>query len=236
MNSRAKELALAGLRKLRQEGMRGLFYHCVRQLREQRAAHVASAFDQEFGTDTDGIVHLWRLRIESPYRKRGVRYQATDADFIRRALRALPIQTEEFVYVDIGSGKGRTLLVASEYPFRRVIGVEFSPELNAIAAENIRKYRHRQQCPDVSSICADAARWEFPIQNAVLFMYNPFDEDVLRRVLGNLRDSLAQHERDIYIIYRHPVFSRLLDGAEFLERIETPIEAAIYRHIQTESG
>ncbi|WP_425908294.1 class I SAM-dependent methyltransferase [Nitrobacter sp. TKz-YC02] len=191
-----------------------------------------SAFDQEFNTDTDGIVPLWKLQIESPYREQGVRYQASNPDFIRAAIETLPIQPEEFVYVDIGSGKGRTLLVASEYPFRRVIGVEFSPELNAVAADNIRKYRgSKRKCDDVSSVRADAANWEFPAENTMFFLYNPFGEDVLRRMLVNLETSLAGNDREIYMVYSHPIFAHLLDSSNFLDRIDAPIEAAVYRHV-----
>src|SRR5262245_21969711 len=185
----------------------------------------AGDFDQEFGTDTGGVVPLWKLQIQSPYREHGVRYQASEPDFVRAAIESLPIRPEEFLYVDIGSGKGRTLLVASEYPFRRVIGVEFSPELNAVANENIRRYLSpRRKCSDVSSICADAVGWEFPAEDTTFFLYNPFGEDVLQRVLRNLRASLAQTERRIYIVYSNPLFAQPLDNADFLERIELPIE------------
>jgi hypothetical protein len=212
--------------------MRSFLRRGTEKLRAWHAhGQTQSAFDQAFGTDTDGIVPLWKLRIESPYREQGVRYQASDPDFIRTAIENLPIQPEEFVYVDIGSGKGRTLLVASEYPFRRVIGVEFSPELNVVAAENIRKYQgSKRKCDDVSSVCADAANWEFPADNTMFFLYNPFGEDVLRRVLVNLKTSLSRNDREIYIVYNHPIFAQLLDRSDFLQRIDAPVEAAVYRH------
>jgi SAM-dependent methyltransferase len=231
--SQTKALTLVVWHELRRDGMRSFLRRGTEKLRAWRArGQTRSAFDQEFGTDTDGLVPLWKLRIESPYREQGVRYQASEPDFIRAAIESLRIQPEEFVYVDIGSGKGRTLLVASEYPFRRVMGVEFSPELNAVATENIRKCRSpKRKCDDVSSICADAANWEFPADNTMFFLYNPFGEEVLRRMLENLKTSLAHNERDIYIVYSHPIFTHLLDGSSFLQRINAPIEAAVYRHV-----
>lgn len=230
--SQTKALTLVVWHKLRRDGIRNFLRRGTEKLRAWRAhGQTRSSFDQEFGTDTDGIVPLWKLRIESPYREQGVRYQASSPDFIRTAIENLPIQPEEFVYVDIGSGKGRTLLVASEYPFRRIIGVEFSPELNAVAVENIRKFGSpRRRCDDVSSVCADAANWEFPAENTMFFLYNPFGEDVLRRVLANLKASLIRNDREIYIIYNHPIFAHLLNGSDFLQRIDIPIEAAVYRH------
>lgn len=230
--SQTKALTLVVWHKLRRDGMRSFLRRGTEKLRAWRArGQTRSAFDQEFGTDTDGIVPLWKLKIESPYREQGVRYQASSPDFIRAAIENLPIQPEEFVYVDIGSGKGRTLLVASEYPFRRIIGVEFSPELNAVAAENIRKFgSSRRTCDNVSSVCADAANWDFPAEKTMFFLYNPFGEDVLRRVLANLKASLTRNDREIYIVYNHPILAHLLDGSDFLQRIDAPIEAAVYRH------
>lgn len=230
--SQTKAFTFVVWHRLRRDGMRSFLVRGTEMLRAWRTRpQIRSAFDQEFGTDTDGIVPLWKLRIESPYREQGVRYQASHPDLIRSAIESLPIQPEEFVYVDIGSGKGRTLLVASEYPFRRIIGVEFSPELNAVAAENIHKYQGlKRKCNDVSSVCVDAANWEFPTENTMFFLYNPFGEDVLLRVLINLKSSLARNDREIYIVYSHPIFAHLLDSSDFLQRIDTPIEAAVYRH------
>jgi hypothetical protein len=87
------------------------------QRRSIKRSH--SAFDEQFGTDTERIVHLWQLDIDSPNRDDGTRYQPVDPDLIRAAIEALPIGLEDFVFIDLGSGKGRTLLLASEYPFKR---------------------------------------------------------------------------------------------------------------------
>lgn len=57
-------------------------------------------------------------------------------------------------------GKGRVLLLASEFPFQQVIGVEIDPRLHHIAQKNIAAYRHPfQKCEDVQSICSDVTRF-----------------------------------------------------------------------------
>jgi predicted RNA methylase len=240
--SQIKALFLVVLHKLRHVGVSGVLRRCIEKPREwfeawrRQGRNEKSAFDREFGTDTETIVPLWKLNIESPYREQGVRYQASDPDFVRTTIDNLPIRPEEFVFIDMGSGKGRTLLVASEYPFRRIIGVEFAAELNAVAAENIRKYQSlKRKCDDVLPICADAANYEFPAENALVFLYNPFGEDVLRHMLGNLKISLARSKREVYLVYSNPKFAQMLDESDFLERIEIPIEAAVYRHSLTGS-
>lgn len=230
--SRIKALFRIALHKFRQGGVTGVLGSSIGSLRHLRdQGQAQSAFDDQYGTDTGGIVPLWKLDIQSPNQTEGVRYQASHPDFVRKAIECLPIRPEEFLYIDVGSGKGLTLLVASEYPFRRILGVEFSAELNWIATENIRKRRAtKSRCEQVSSILADAASYEFPAENSVLFLYNPFGKDVLQRVLGNLKASLAQNDREIYIVYSNPILSNLLDHSDFLKRLELPIDAAIYTH------
>jgi hypothetical protein len=229
-SSQIRTLCYIALHKFRQDGLAGVLKSSIESLRYLCASKQAeSAFDRQYGTDTGGIVPLWKLQIRSPHHKEGVRYQASDPDFVRKAIDVLPIRPEHFLYIDVGSGKGLTLLVASEYPFRRVLGVEFSTELNSIAAENIRKHQKRK-CRDVSSILADAATYEFPTENTVLFLYNPFGKHVLQRMLDNLRISLVQNDREIYIVYTNPIFSQMLDESDFLERVELSIDAAVYMH------
>jgi hypothetical protein len=120
-------------------------------LREYRVARSLprnlprSAFDTEHGVDTDGELGGWTylsdLEIESPNWIHGVNYTAIEPERFAAVMAGMALRHEDFVFVDFGSGKGRALLLASEFPFRRVIGFEFAPELHAIATENLRKYR-----------------------------------------------------------------------------------------------
>ena len=55
----------------------------------------------------------------------GGQYQPSEPALFHEILDSLPVAVDGFTFIDLGSGKGRTLLMASEYPFRRIIGVEF---------------------------------------------------------------------------------------------------------------
>ncbi len=46
----------------------------------------------------------------------------------------------EFTFIDLGSGKGRCLLMAAPYGFKKIIGVEYMPEWHRVAEENIRRF------------------------------------------------------------------------------------------------
>ncbi|TWG96741.1 hypothetical protein L598_002500000490 [Mesorhizobium sp. J18] len=231
-----KPLSQKIARKLRQDGLCGLFRQGLNEagiwFRGRGRILPQDSFDNEYGTDTGGVIPLWKLQIDSPHSNEGVRYQTLEAGLLRELIGSLPIRHEDFVYVDLGSGKGRSLLIASEYPFRKVIGVEFSQELDVIANRNILRYRPpNRRCGNVSSICVDAADFRFPPDRLVVFLYNPFGTGVLSRVLENLERTLHEHRREVWILYSNPVHADLLDGAGFLDRenLALPDNAAVYK-------
>src|SRR5882672_6400507 len=120
--------------------------------RRQRYGDVDYDWDQR--VDTTGATVGWRERLlgklHSPY-------QPTDATLFREMLDNLKIDFREFTFIDLGSGKGRTLLMASDCPFRRILGVELLPPLHTIAQNNIVDYKKDSQlCFELQSICADA--------------------------------------------------------------------------------
>ena len=107
------------------------------------------------------------------------------------------------------SGKGRVILLASEFPFRQCVGVEFSRPLHDAAVENIRRCaRHRRQCDVVESVCCDARRFSIPDGPLLLFLFNPFDDVVLGQVLQDLQESWTAAPRQVVCVYHNPVHRR----------------------------
>lgn len=171
------------------------------ELRERLGWWLDARFDRRFGTDTTGRIRPGQLYLEGPSARDAVYYEATPTRVMRRALSAAVPDPERYVFIDYGSGKGRGLLLASDYPFRRVIGVELSGILHITAQNNIRVYRGgRQRCPDVSSICCDAALFELPDHDLVLYFYTPFAGNVFERVLENIRQWHTLRSRRLIII------------------------------------
>ena len=167
-------------------------------------------YDWEHRVDTTSATVDWHERLigllNSPY-------QPTDPALFHEMLAALEIDFRNFIFVDIGSGKGRTLLMASQYPFRRVIGVELLPGLNRVAQENIRKYKNDcQQCFVLESICGDAREFVFPPEPTILFLFNPLPEAGLVQLRTNLEQSLRDHPRPVFVLYHNPVLEHVLEG------------------------
>jgi SAM-dependent methyltransferase len=200
----------------------------VHLVREHRAARrlprngPRSAFDLEHGVDTDGELggwtHLSDLRIASPNWIHGVDYIGIEPPRFAAVMSSLALKHEDFAFIDFGSGKGRALLLASEFPFRRIIGIEFSPELHAIAEQNLCKYRPGPGgCRAVESVCADFLDFVLPPDPAVLFLFDPCAEALFPRVLEKIRTSLREYPRPLRLVYVAPGRKEaLLDAADFL--------------------
>ena len=136
----------------------------------------------------------------------------------------------EFTFIDLGSGKGRTLLMASDYPFGRIVGVELLPALNYIARENLAQYKSdSQKCFTLESICADAGQFSFSAGPLLIYLFNPFPEPVLRRVLANLRRALDESPRMAYMIYYNPQHADVLAETGNLQKIAGTHQYSIFR-------
>jgi len=101
--------------------------------------------------------------------------------------------------------------MASDYPFRRIVGVELLPALNQIAQENLRNYRNEsQRCFRLESICSDATTVSLPEGPLLIYLFHPFQEEGLRRFLENLQRSLVEQPRPAYLLYHNPLLERVL--------------------------
>jgi SAM-dependent methyltransferase len=177
-------------------------------------------FDRMHGTDTTAFLQPEDFGTTSEHLQSAQYYRATPSRTFTRIMEGVDIRYEDFVFIDFGSGKGRTLLLASEYPFKRIVGVEFAPALHAIAQNNIRVYQSAtQQCKHVASVCADATSYALPIDPTVYYFFDPFKLPVMSAVLDNIKQSLQKHPRKIFLIYVNPELASTLDQAGFLERM-----------------
>jgi hypothetical protein len=136
---------------------------------------------------------------------------------------------QDFTFIDLGSGKGRVLLMASEYPFQRIVGVEFMPDLHRAAQKNIAGYSNNcQECWQIETVCMDARDFQFPLEPLVVYLFNPFSESTFAQVLENLSRSVEQASRPVYIAYRFTEFEGLLAASDWLEKIAGTEQWTVY--------
>jgi hypothetical protein len=156
-------------------------------------------FDWTNGVRTSGVVALDRVATLGANAGEGVQYEPVSEKDVTTLIEHVP-EPERFTFIDYGSGKGRALLIASRYPFRRVLGVEFARELHEQAEWNIAHFRGRRRSGDVRSVHADATEFDLPDEPLVLYFNNPFRGSVMPRVTRRITASLLQSPRDAYVL------------------------------------
>lgn len=174
-------------------------------------------YDWDHAVNTTSATVSWRDRLLGVFHSA---YQPTDPAGFHQMMAAIPIDISGFTFIDLGSGKGRTLMMASEYPLGRILGVELLPELNRVAGENLRVWKNdKQRCFAIESICSDARGFEFPPEPTVLYLFNPLPDSGLRTVIRNLETSARTSPRPIIVLYYNPVHEHILAGSAMLRKV-----------------
>jgi SAM-dependent methyltransferase len=183
-------------------------------------------YDWDHGVDTTSATVHWRDRLLGVFHSA---YQPTEPALFHEMLHALAVNFTGFVFLDLGSGKGRTLLMAAEYPFRRIVGVELLPALDRVAQENFRKHTSAaQKCFALESVCGDACEFEFPAEPTVLYLFNPLPEAGLATVIENLERSLEAHPRKVFVLYHNPLLDRVVAKCSALRKTQGTHQYAVY--------
>jgi hypothetical protein len=174
-------------------------------------------YDWEHRVDTTGATVGWRTRLLGLLH---TDYQPIEPELFREMMAGLLIDFSRFTFIDIGSGKGRALLLACEFRFQRIIGIELLPELNDIARVNIRKFAESHDVQSIfEALCGDAAEFAFPREPLVVFLFNPLPESELKQVIANLENSLRQHTREAYVVYANPVWEEAIARSSVFTKI-----------------
>jgi SAM-dependent methyltransferase len=177
-------------------------------------------FDLLHGTDTGGRISTASLSVVSLSAFYSTLYLGIPPSALIQALSALRIQYEDFAFVDLGCGKGRALLVAAQFPFKHLHGVEIAAELCEIARANVAK--DPLWAARISIVNDDATKVIFPDGPLFLYLYNPFLAPVLRRALANLERQLQRSPRPTYLFYAdNPRYERVMNSFAFLTEIST---------------
>ena len=161
------------------------------------------SFDREFGTETSGSKDPSELGIVDPaLREKAILYLPSPPSVTRWMLRNAGIDHSRFSFVDLGCGKGRVLLVASELPFIRVVGVDISSELCEVARRNAAAFHPPTRlCHDIQVANADATQFDFPTGDLLIHLYHPFAPELTYRIFERLGASLRDQPRRVVVAY-----------------------------------
>jgi hypothetical protein len=210
----------------------GLVWEFVRESTPERlrARYGDADYDWDYRVNTTSGAVGWRDRLIGMFHSA---YQPTEPGAFHEMLEALQrhaqFKFQELTFIDFGSGKGRTLLMASDYPFHRIIGVELLPSLHAIAHDNIQKYKSdSQKCFAIESVCRDATEFAFPEEPLLLYLFNPLPESGMRRLLANLEISLATHPRPVFVVYHNPLLEHTIGENPRFKRLSYSLQYSLW--------
>jgi len=201
-------------------------------------------FDEVHGTETSGLVSGGGLFSGHEHDRFSVAYYGMSPSRMRQAVaqwRETPgtADVREYTFVDIGSGKGRAMMLASELPFREVVGVELNASLYQVAEKNLEMWREAGRAlSPMRLVQGDALSLRLPEGRLLIFMYNPFLAPMMRRLLERVAAAAGGRRGEIDLLYVVPqeeaVFAEY-PGFELLwsERIGMSEEDAAADHVSS---
>jgi len=182
---------------------------------------VADPFDQQYGVETGGFVDGRRLGSGHPHDRHSSAYWGTPSSLFdgvislwRDTLITTPYSLRDYTLIDIGCGKGRVVMLASDVGFRKVIGVELNPALASIARQNLAKWQGANHiCTDIAIHHADALDAPIPESPVLIYFFNSFDAYLTQLLLDRLQALSQTRSTPIDFIYTRP------EHAELFERV-----------------
>src|ERR1035441_7273905 len=160
-------------------------------------------FDQAHGVDTSGLVPARHLVTGHANDEHVTAYYGVAPSILRALIghwreTVPPHPISSYTFIDVGAGKGRGLLVASEFRFRKVVGIELDPALATIARQNVAHWT-RTHAEDPTSprlapieiLEQDALDFDLPTTPTLLFLFHPFEAPVLRQLLRRIETQLG---------------------------------------------
>jgi SAM-dependent methyltransferase len=180
--------------------------------------HRTHPFDRQYGIDTSGVVPVEMITSDKILSRKINPYGASQPSIIRRAITALGA-VDDYEFIDLGCGKGRAMVVASEFPFLRISGIELSPDLTKVARRNIATLqRDFPARPPVEAVEGNAITFPFPKAKLVLFFCHSFGEELLSQLIGNLEAAISSGIGPIFFVYYNPVHGNVLDNSPAFAR------------------
>jgi 16S rRNA G966 N2-methylase RsmD len=191
-------------------------------------------FDRRYGIETGKVVAVSDMGVERKDTLHATCYRPTSVGFLRFVLEKNSERFEDFVFVDLGSGKGRVLIEAASFPFKRIIGVELSTRLHLAAKESVSRFEAKEKTKSrIELQCKSATEFEPPTENVIFYLYNPFDAEILGHVVRQIQISLRKRHRKMLLIYLNPRWFDVIEDSNLFVLLDVgqygPDDYRVYR-------
>lgn len=183
-------------------------------------------FDVRYGVETSGLVDGRDLHSGHQNDQFITAYFGVPPSRLTNAFKlwqqTSQIETSQYRFIDVGCGKGRAVLLASQLGFRDVFGIELQPKLAEIARENVQRWRTQHSVPmDLSILCGDGPSLlpQLLVGPALIYLYNPFQAPVLRALLDNIIKHSETLSSPIDVLYLYPEYEEVFSEFPGFQKI-----------------
>jgi predicted RNA methylase len=175
-------------------------------------------FDRQYGIETSGFIEARALAPDAESGKAMMGYGGSQPGIVRRVLATLPDKSAS-TFVDLGCGKGRVLVVASELNFKTIIGVDLSKSVLDKARENaaVVHERYPGRTP-IKLVQRNALKFMPEGAKIVFYLYHPFGREGVEQFVAGLEEKIDNESAQVFVVYCNPVWSGVLDHSRFLTR------------------
>lgn len=188
-------------------------------------------FDKKYGTDTSGYLGPEELVTGQPNDSLNYGYSAIAASVFYEACRRwretlldVAGRVEAYSFVDVGAGKGRAVLLAAEFPFRKIVGVELNPALARAAEKNLAQWRRATRQKDerrIRILQNDALQLRWPRPPLLVYLYNPFDCSLIAQLAAKLAVAARSGAGLVDLLYVNPTCTDTLKLQGLFARLWT---------------
>lgn len=198
----------------------GSYYHrfhgLLLQIKNEFYEIRGRLYDSWNAVETCGQVSVVDLDIPDQFKAHAVKYQPAKIGVFLDAMNSLPARDwGDFAFVDFGCGKGRGLLLATQFPFGRIVGIELSESLASIARRNSKRFMGGRHNSRIDIQCCSSVEAILPRQPSVYFFYNPFDEHVTADTMRVIDSLLVELNCEAYVLYINPRHKDVFAGNAF---------------------
>ncbi len=175
-------------------------------------------YDKKYGIDTFEKNKVTGVNPDKIHEDACFRYQPTRFRHFRKLMQQIELPAEA-LFVDIGSGKGKVLLMAYECGFKKIRGIEISAHLCQIAKKNITSYGKKKNIKlPLEIVESDIMLYPFDDNEQIFYLFNPFDNIIMQQFIGLIKASIQRNPRKIWLIFNNFKNHAVFQGDGFFQK------------------
>jgi SAM-dependent methyltransferase len=160
--------------------------------------------ERKYAINTTSFSRLSKYSLAGNSLKHATEYMPVNYLILEQLLQHLPAEAKKGGFLDIGCGAGRVACVAAHYGFTNITGIDFAKELVEKAKQNA-SFTSLQFTGATIHICwQNILDYEIPADTGTIFLFNPFDETLMKTLVEKILFSRQKNNRNIFVLYASP--------------------------------